>query len=93
MKLEQWDKAIKEAVNELGEAFDTHQLIQKLAHKNQRDYVIALAEIEGEVPFQTLHSALGRQIKVICTELGFSNKDHRSLDMFNQNSKCQFWSK
>lgn len=91
--MEQWNKAIKEAVEALGESFDSHQLIQKLAHTNQRAYVAALAEISNEIPFQTLHSALGRQIKVICSELGYSNKDHRSLDMFNQNSKCQLWSK
>lgn len=91
--MEQWNKAIKEAIDELGESFDSHQLIQKLAHANQREYVAALAEINNETPFQTLHSALGRQIKAICIELGFSNKDHRSLDMFNQNSKCQLWSK
>lgn len=91
--MNKWNNAIKDVVKELGNSFDTHQVIQKLAHMNQRMYVIALSEIDNEIPFQTLHSSLGRQIKVVCTQLGFSNKDHRSLDMFNQNSKCQFWSK
>ncbi|MDD2640703.1 MAG: hypothetical protein PHS65_06890 [Arcobacteraceae bacterium] len=90
--MEEWDNAIREAVNETGESFDSHDIIKKVAHRNQRNYVSALAEINSDTPFHQFHSALGRRIKIVCEELGYVSQDSRSLDMFGQNSKCQQWS-
>ena len=91
--MEEWDSAIKNAVQALGTTFDTHRVIQEIAHCNQRAYVEALAKIDSDTPFQQLHSALGRRIKVSCEQLGFTGQESRSPDMFAQNSKCIAWSR
>ncbi|MEC4725091.1 hypothetical protein HWQ46_05930 [Shewanella sp. D64] len=91
--MEEWDIAIKEAVDELGESFDSHDIIKKVAHLNQRKYVLALSELDSDTPFQQLHSALGRRIKPVCEQLGYVGQDSRSPDMFDQSSKCQQWSR
>jgi len=92
-KMEEWDDAIEQVVEQLGDSFHSHRVIQEVAHLNQRRYVEALVAIEGDIPFQILHSALGRRIKTVCERLRFSGKDHRSSDMFGQNSKCMKWSR
>ena len=91
--MEVWNNAIEQAVRELGNKFDSHRVIKKIAHHNQRRYASALAQIDSDTPFQSLHSKLGRQIKVVCEGLGFNGVESRSLDMFDQNSKCMEWSK
>ena len=45
MKNEEWDPLLEKAVNELGEKFDSHNVILELAHRNQRIYVSELAKI------------------------------------------------
>jgi len=91
--MEEWNTAIEQAVENLGESFDSHDVIREVAHNNQREYVAALADIDSNTPFQTLHSALGKQIRVVCERLGFTGVDSRSPDIFGQNSKCQRWSR
>lgn len=76
-RLKDWDLTIEEAINILGTTFDTHRVIQEVAHRNQRKYIVAL----------------GRRIKIVCKRLSFTNKDSRSPDMFGQNSKCLTWSR
>lgn len=90
--MEEWDFAIEQAVQALGASFDTHRLIQEVAHHNQRRYVVALAAIDSATPFHQLHSSLGRRIKIVCERLGFTGQESRSLDMFGQSSKCMTWS-
>jgi len=91
--MDEWNQPIEQAVESLGVSFDTHDVIKEVAHRNQREYVAALADIESDTPFQLLHSAFGKQIRVVCESLGFTGKDSRSPDIFNQNSKCQKWSR
>jgi len=90
--MEEWDEYIEEAVNTLGKSFDTHDVIKKVAHLNQKKYILALAGIDSDTPFKSFHSSLGRRIKVVCQQLGFTGQDSRSKDMFDQASKCQTWS-
>lgn len=90
--MEEWDFAIEQAVQALGASFDTHRLIQEVAHHNQRRYVVALA-IDSATPFHQLHSSLVRRIKIVCERLGFTGQVSRSLDMFGQSSKCTTWSR
>jgi len=90
--MEDWDAAITEVVTSLQRPFDSHLVIRELAHRNQRRYVQALASIDTDTPFHQLHSMLGRRIKVVCENLGFSGQDSRSPDLFGQPSKCQKWS-
>jgi hypothetical protein len=92
--MEHWDSAIEGAIQSLGgESFDSHQLILEMVHRNQRQYVDALAATGGERPFQTLHSALGTRIKTVCNRLGYQGQDWRSSDIFGQASKCIQWSR
>lgn len=91
--MKEWDTAIEQAIRVLGDSFDSHRLIQEVAHRNQRQYIAALAKIETDRPFHKLHSAFGRRIKIVAKRLGFTSEDSRSLDMFGQHSKCQRWSR
>lgn len=91
--MEEWDVAIEQVIQMLCTSFDTHSVIQELAHNNQRKYVAALARIDSDTPFHQLHSSLGRSIKNVCERLGFIGQESRSLDMFGQNSKCMAWSR
>ena len=91
--MEEWDIVIKEAVSALGKSFDTHDVIKKIAHLNQREYVLALSELDSDTPFHKLHSALGLRIKPVCEQLGYVGKDSRSPDMFGQSSRCKQWSR
>jgi len=91
--VEEWDEVIEVAISELGESFDSHDVIKKVAHLNQVEYISALSAAGSDTPFQSVHSSLGRRIKVVCEDLGFVAQDSRSKDMFGQNSKCQRWSR
>lgn len=91
--MEEWDVAITEVVESLNAPFDSHIVIRELAHRNQCRYVDALAAIKTDTPFHQLHSSLGRRIKIVCEDLGFTGQDSRSSDMFGQQSKCQEWSR
>lgn len=91
--MENWDAAILDVVSSLPASFDSHEVIKKLAHKNQRQYVEYLAAIQTATPFHQLHSLLGKRIKVVCEGLGFKGNDHTSEDIFGQNSRCQHWSR
>jgi hypothetical protein len=87
------DTIIRAAIVEAGAEFDSHDVIHAIAHENQRLYVAELAAIDSERPFQILHSALGRRIKAICEELGYTGVASRSLDIFGQHSECVRWSR
>ncbi len=91
--MEAWDSAIEQSIKVLGASFDTHKVIQEVAHRNQRQYVAALAAIDSDTPFHQLHSSLGRRVKVVAERLGYTKKDSRSLDMFGQSSICLAWSR
>lgn len=82
-------------ISKNGASFDSHEIIIEFAHKNQNLYIDELNKIKAgtDIPFQTLHSKLGSQIKNICTELGYKSEESRSPDIFRQNSKCRKWSK
>lgn len=87
------DELIEDAINALGNAFDSHQVILELAHNNQNLYVRELLATESDIPFQVLHSKLGRRIKVVCERLGFEGRNWRSKDIFGQQSECMHWSR
>jgi hypothetical protein len=42
--------------------FTTHQIILILAKQNQRDYISALAQENGEQPFKDLHAKIGKAL-------------------------------
>jgi hypothetical protein len=87
------DRVIEKIIEEMGQEFDSHDVILKLAQDNQRMYVEALAAINGDRLFQTLHSEVGRRIKEICDRQGYAGENSRSRDIFGQHSRCVLWSK
>ncbi|MCU7497171.1 MAG: hypothetical protein HF314_02035 [Ignavibacteria bacterium] len=87
------DNLIEQVILNSGDEFDSHDIIHKLAHENQKLYIENLNEMIGERPFQTLHSILGRKIKDICERLGYHGIASRSLDIFGQYGECVRWSK
>jgi len=87
------DSVIEKAIQEMSQEFDSHEVILKIAQDNQRIYVQALTETDGDRPFQLLHSILGRRIKEICNRYEYKSCDHRSKDIFGQHSKCILWLK
>jgi predicted DCC family thiol-disulfide oxidoreductase YuxK len=87
------DTIIRATIIASGVEFDSHDVIHTVAHENQRLYVAELAAIDNDRPFQILHSALGRRIKDICGELGYTGVASRSLDIFGQHSECVRWSR
>ena len=87
------DNIIEQIIINAGSDFDSHDIIHKFGHENQRLYVSELNATNGDRPFQILHSALGRQIKTICERLGYTPTPSRSPDIFGQHSECVQWSK
>lgn len=87
------DEQIEAAILEAGSEFDSHEVIRKIAQKNQHAYIAELSSVESEAPFQTFHSMLGRRIKTICTRHGFTGYASRSQDIFGQYSNCVLWTR
>lgn len=87
------DEALERIIAAAGDRFDSHDIIRIFAHENQRWYIELLHETNGDKPFQTLHSALGRRIKALCERLGYTGGPDESLDIFNQKSNCMRWSR
>ena len=85
------DAVIEDVVLNAGTVFDSHQIILRLAHQSQREYVDALNAGSGDSPFHTLHSALGRRIKQVCERLGYAGEPFNSADIFGQDSNCIRW--
>ena len=54
-KLENLVRRSIESILETKNSFDTHELIIKLAHENQREYIAILYKKGGAKPFQALH--------------------------------------
>ena len=77
--------------------FDTHEFILALASKNQQSYIEALACIESNRPFQVLHSAIGKTLKVISTQENALIREVEasvsSRNIFGESSTCSRWQK
>lgn len=72
-----------------GASFDSHEIIIEFARDNQHLYIDELYQFkDAKSPFQQLHSKLGKQIKAICDELGYTSEDSESYDIFRRNSSC-----
>lgn len=79
------DTMIDAAIDAMPNDFDSHAVILKVAHDNQREYIAALHEkviANVNAPFQALHGSLGIRIKHRCDAQGFAftpPSDHQSL--------------
>ena len=93
------DSMLAAAIDAMPNDFDSHDVIIKIAHDNQREYIVALHEkvsTNVNAPFQALHGSLGTRIKHRCDAEGFQftpPSDHQSSDIFGQLSHCAAYRK
>ncbi len=91
------ENAMSSALEAMKPEFDTHQFILELASKNQKQYIEALASIDSNKPFQTLHSAIGKKLKKIATEGEYPIREVESgvssPNIFGEPSSCSTWQK
>ena len=80
-------------VSTMGEYFDSHDFILRLAHAHQRLYVDALAKYRThEHPFQIVHGEIARRLlnhPELVTRIG----ERTSRDIFGQKSSATVWCK
>ncbi len=90
--LEALEAAFPEIVATMGEYFDTHDFVLKLAHAHQRPYVAALARCKSDHPFQIVHREISRRLlnhPELVTRIG----ERTSRDIFGQKSSATVWCK
>ena len=90
--LEALEAAFPEVVATMGEYFDSHDFILKLAHAHQRPYVAALARCKSNHPFQIVHRELSRRLSnhpELVSRIG----ERTSRDIFGQKSSATVWCK
>lgn len=84
---------IPPVIETMGKAeFDSHEFMIKLARDYQSLYVQALNEMESDTPFQQLHAQIGKQLSRLASlEEIKKNPQHRSKDIFQNESECALW--
>lgn len=91
--LQALEAAFPEVVAQMGEYFDSHDFILRLAHGRQRLYVAALAAYgDHEHPFQIVHGEIARRLSTH-TELVTRVGERISRDIFGQKSSATVWCK
>jgi hypothetical protein len=87
------EAAFPEVVVLMGEFFDSHDFILKLAHARQKLYVAALASyVDHEHPFQIVHGEIARRL-LTHPELVSRIGERMSRDIFGQKSSATVWCK
>jgi hypothetical protein len=91
--LQALEAAFSEVIPQMGEFFDSHDFILKLAHARQRLYVAALAAyVDHEYPFQIVHGEIARRL-LAHPELAMRVGERTSRDIFGQKSSTTVWCK
>ena len=90
--LQTLEAAFPEVVATMGEYFDSHEFILKLAHMEQRLYVAALANVDSEHPFQIVHREISRRL-LTHPEWVSRVGERSSRDIFGQKSSATVWCK
>jgi hypothetical protein len=81
-------------IDAMPEEFDSHELILKVAHDNQGDYVQHLQSVNpSSIPFQIVHSRLGTDIARTCRDRNYKETPSRSKDIFGHMGSCVIWKK
>ena len=87
------EELVRATIPKMQASFDTHELIIALAQGNQRSYIEALQRVNGDAPFQTLHSMIGKTVLKLAPEFELSHEASRSPDIFGQKNSCVLWKK
>jgi hypothetical protein len=91
--LQALEAAFPDVIVQMGEFFDSHDFILKLAHAHQRLYVAALAAyVDHEHPFQIVHGEIARRL-LNHPELVSRVGERMSRDIFGQKSSATVWNK
>ena len=73
--------------------FDSHEFILALAHSQQRDYVLALANYaDRDKPFMIVHGEIARRLQNYTDRLRKVG-EHDSQDIFGQLNSAVVWQK
>ena len=95
--LQALETAFPEVVATMGEYFDSHEFVLKLAHAHQRPYVTALARCKSDHPFQivcrdTSRRDISRRLSnppELVSRIG----ERTRRDIFGQKSSATAWCK
>jgi hypothetical protein len=84
------DQLLRSVVPEVTDVeFDSHDVIRRLAHHHQRQYVALLSASPSDTPFQDVHGRIGKRLKALAAELGLSEGvASASHDVFGQVGAC-----
>lgn len=85
------DEIVRGLIPLMGNEFDSHDLILKLARDNQRRYIAELQGVKGDKPFQTLHSQIAKTIEAHADEFHLTREETISEDIFRQRQTCARW--
>ena len=91
--MDEIEALVRSTIPHLPSPFDSHKLILELAQRNQRQYVDALQQVNGNAPFQTLHSMIGRTIQKLAPEFGLTGRETFSDDIFRHRNSCVEWTR
>lgn len=85
------EQVFPEVIATVGDYFDSHDFIRKLAQAHQRLYVQALARYaRTDRPFQIVHGEIARRL-LRHPELARRIGDHSSRDIFGQSGSAAVW--
>jgi hypothetical protein len=87
------EQQFPDVVAKMGDYFDSHDFILRLAQSHQRLYVAALAAYgDREYPFQIVHAEIARRL-LKHPDLVRKVGEHSSPDIFGQKTSASVWYK
>lgn len=81
-----------EIIEDMDEAFTSHQFILALAQRYQRLYIEALCSYRDEpAPFRTVHGILAKRLHDFPRQIEFIRPDAPSTNIFGHPNSCAEW--
>ena len=87
------DAMLEAAIDDLGDQFDSHDVIRKVSSLNQRDYIAELHAQTSNTPFQSVHARIGKRILIIAKTKNFDDAEDWSPNIFGSVSECRLYTK
>ncbi len=81
-------------IEKMGDEFDSHDFILRLAHEHQKLYVQALiVYADNEQPFQSVHKEIAKRLKKFPGEVIATGEKRNSENIFRVVSPAEVWRK